>query len=618
MARRSRVGAAELSVALVTVVAAALAFSALASAKALAPFGHACQAAHGVRFCPTADSAHRVPTFDGVPLDADVTLPAHGKGPFPTIVMMHGYGGSKTDFESTSPGGPDPNAAGGSNIYHYNNNFYARRGYAVLTYTARGFGDSCGGGPSGDHTGACGQGFIRLADTRFEARDTQYLLGLLADQRIVKPRDIGVTGISYGGGQSTELAFLRNKIRKHGGKLAPWRSPDGRRMAIRAAYPRWPWSDLVDALLPNGRFLDTKVAPFKQSLKPIGVAIQSYITGLFALGQTSGYYCGTAPASTPCPDRDADLPRDYAETQAGQPLSPDALSAINGIYRHDEAYALRFVAGHPRPSPLLIQNGWTDDLFPPSQALRVYNYLRSRYPHFPVSLQFGDLGHSRGSNKPRLNHYFNDQGARFFAAHLKRGRHGPAPGSVSAFIQTCPITKPDDGPFHASKWSAIHPRRFRFGSRTVKTFTSAGGDPSVAGAFDPIAGTSDSCKTIPVTSEPNVATYQRKVTKGFTMLGLPTVHATIATTGQFGQIDARLWDLSPGGTQRLISRGVYSLTSGQSGRIAFQLHGNGYRFAAGHKVQLELLGRDAPYYQAGNSPYSVDVSKLRISLPLKR
>ena len=53
---------------------------------------------------------------------------------------------------------------------------------------------------------------------------------------------------------------------------------------IAAAYPRWPWSDLVDALLPNGRFLDTQVAPFEQSLNPVGVPIQSYIGGLFALG----------------------------------------------------------------------------------------------------------------------------------------------------------------------------------------------------------------------------------------------------------------------------------------------------------------------------------------------
>jgi predicted acyl esterase len=102
------------------------------------------------------------------------------------------------------------------------------------------------------------------------------------------------------------------------------------------------------------------------------------------------------------------------------------------------------------------------------------------------------------------------------------------------------------------------------------------------------------------------------------MLGLPKITADVAATGQFGQIDARLWDISPmDDTQRLISRGVYSLKSNQSGKITFQLHGNGYRFAAGHTVQLELLGKDSPYYQAGNFPVSINVSKLTVSLPTK-
>ena len=82
--------------------------------------------------------AQRVPSFDGVPLDVDVTLPATGDGPFPTIVMMHGYGGNKTNFEAT-----DPSAGQG-----YNNLAYAQRGYAVVTYSARGFGRSCGAADS--------------------------------------------------------------------------------------------------------------------------------------------------------------------------------------------------------------------------------------------------------------------------------------------------------------------------------------------------------------------------------------------------------------------------------------------------------------------------------------
>jgi predicted acyl esterase len=586
---------------------AMLGFAGSASA-APQPFGHSCTPQNGVRFCPTVDSADRVPSFDGVPLDVDVTLPATGQGPWPTIVMLHGYGGNKSSFESSSPNG------------HFNNVYYARQGYAVVNSTARGFGNSCGGGPTGDHAGPCGQGYIRLADTRYEAHDTQYLLGRLADQGITKPKSIGVTGVSYGGGQSMELAFLHNKVRKPNGNLVAWRSPGGKQMSIGAAYPRWPWSDLVDALLPNGRFLDTQVAPFRQSLKPVGVPIQSYVSGLYALGFATGYYCGGAPASTPCTNPQADITQNYAYINAGQPLSANAKSALESVYLHNSAYSLGYLSGHPRPAPLLIQNGWTDDLFPPSHALRVYNFVRARYGlKFPVALQFGDLGHSRGSNKTATDLYFSDQAARFFADRLKGGPgRAPDPGSVTTFTQTCPSTKPDGGPFKAASWRGLPRGKLTFGDPTHHTFTSVGGDPTVAQAFDPIGGTSDACKAIAQNAEPNVAVYSYPLSEAVTMLGLPTIRATVNVTGQHGQIAARLWDLNPdNNTQRLITRGVYSLTNNQSGKITFQLHGNGYRFGGTHTIVLELLGRDAPYYQAGNFPVSIDVSKLTVSLPTK-
>jgi fermentation-respiration switch protein FrsA (DUF1100 family) len=593
-----------------------LAWPAAAPASAAAPFGHACIPENGVRFCPTPDLASRVPSFDGVPLDVDVTLPAQGKGPFPTIVMLHGFGGSKTDFESTTPAGPAPEEAGsGSTIYRYNNDFYARRGYAVVNYTARGFGESCGGGPGGDHAGACGTGYIRLADSRYEGRDTQYLLGLLADEGVVRPRAIGVTGISYGGGQSMELAFLRDRVHRPDGKLGPWRSPDGKKMGIAAAYPRWPWSDLVSALIPNGRDLDTEVAGPEQSLRPFGVPIGSYLNGLYLSGVLRGYYCGGAPASFPCTDAEANIAQDKAYIDAGPPLSPEAVAALKGIYRNHGGYPLRFGKDASTPAPLLIESGWTDELFPVEQSLRVYGYLRSRDRKAPVSLQLGDLGHSRGSNKAGQNHYFNNQAAKFFAAHLLGARKGPAPGLVTAFTTTCPIATPDGGPFKAIGWKAIHPGTFGFGSEAPREFTSSGGSSEIARAFDPVFGTSDACKTIPFAAEENTATYFRAVKRGFTMLGRPTVEAQISSTGQFGQVDARLWDVSPEGTQLLVDRGVYALRSGQSGQIAFQLHGNGYRFAKGHKVELQLLGRDSPYYQAGSFPYTVRASKLRVTLP---
>ena len=230
---------------------------------------------------------------------------------------------------------------------HYNNNYFAKQGYAVLNYSARGWGNSCGGGPSGDHSGPCGKGYIRLADTRYEARDTQYLLGLLADEGITKPQAIGVTGVSYGGGQSMELAFLRDKIRKPDGKLVPWRSPTGKPMAISAAYPRWPWSDLIDALLPNGRFLDTQVAPFKQSLNPVGVPIQSYIGGLYALGQTSAATTAAAPRPrVRAPNADANITPGLRLHPGGPAAVADARKAA--LNRHLPATATPTRSGSSR------------------------------------------------------------------------------------------------------------------------------------------------------------------------------------------------------------------------------------------------------------------------------
>ncbi len=425
--------------------------------------------------------------------------------------------------------------------------------------------------------------------------------GLLVDQGIAKPNGLGVTGISYGGGQSIELAYLKNRIRLPDGSFTAWRSPMGTRLAIRAAYARWPWSDLVDALLPNGRFLDTTVASSGQSRNPIGVEIQSYVSGLYALGHSKGYI---APAGA---DPQADITGWYGVINAGEPYGAQAQAIADQIYTYHQGYGL---AG--TPAPMLLESGWTDDLFPPEQSLRVYNAARASGGQ--VTLQFGDLGHSRGSNKVNTDQAFNDQGASFFNARLRASGTPPAAGSVTAYTQTCPATAPAGGPYTAPSWSALHPGTQTFGATAAQTVTSAGGSPTIAAAFDPIAGTTDACKTVTAETDPGTAVYTM-TSPGFTLMGLPTVTGNVNTTGPYGELVARLWDVLPDGTQRLISRGVYRLTDNQQGQITFQLHGNGYQFAAGDTVKLELLGRDAPYYRASNGTFTVQLSNVSISLP---
>jgi pimeloyl-ACP methyl ester carboxylesterase len=569
---------------------------AAAQAAPANPFGHACTPQNGVRFCPTASDPERVASWDGVPLDVDVTLPPTGKGPFPTIVMMHGWGGDKSAFLAATPDG-----TGGAN-YHYNNVYFAQQGYAVITATARGFGRSCGHVDSRTSPG-CDRGWLRLGDQRYEARDVQYLLGRLVDQKLVNPDEIGVTGISYGGIQSLILARLRDRVRLPNGAYRRWRSPKGTALSIAAAFPRWGGSDMTYALQPNGRFLDFRDYFRGQSIEPGGVQKQSYINGLFLLGGLQGFY---TPEGGPF---SADLTGWKAVTDRGEPVTPAQLRVGRELTNYHSMAGLSGV-----PAPLLVQNGWTDDLFPATEALRVWRIFRG-VKGARVTLQLGDLGHMRGANKPAVDHAFNSQGARFFAAYLKGDGRGPRPGSVTAYTQTCPADAPAGGPFKARSWEALHPGTVRIGAAGTQSITSAGGDPAIAAALDPVGG-KPACDPLPAAQASGTAVVQKRVGKPFTLLGMPTVSAQIRTKGRGGMIAARLWDVS-GDQQTLVSRGIYRLEDNQKGGIVFQLFGNGWRFAAGHTAKLELLGSDPTTFRASNFTFSVKVAQLRVDLPTR-
>lgn len=583
-------------------------------AATLAPLGNSCTASHGVRFCP---SAKLIPSFDGTPLDADVTLPPSGTGPWPTIVLLHGLGGDKSGLE--------PNVPQTSTLAprilplttHYSNIYYAQRGYAVLAPSARGFGQSCGGSGSPaawTQTGACAKGFIRLADQRYEAHDVQYLLGRLVDQGITKPTKIGVTGFSYGGGETLQLAELKDKVRLPNGSFIPWRSPKGVPMQIGAAYGQWLWSDLISAVMPNGRFLDYSPGTAGSTLQPLGVMSQSYTHALYALAASTGY---VAP---PASDPQWDLTSAIAQMDAGEPYGA-SMASIAAQFR--QFHGAVGIGG--QPAPILLESGWNDDFFPPTESLREYISVRANYPKAFVALMLGGVGHSRDANRTSTMLAFNNVASAFFDEHLRGVGHGPANGSVLAYATTCPAVAGgtvarDAGPYRAASWAALHPHHLTFGGDPIRTVSSTGGDPTIGPNFDPIPstdplGTGDPCKTIPAKISSGTAVYQHRVGANFTMVGRPTIRAAIGTSGIGGQLVGRLWDVSPDGRQRLVTRAVYRLTDNQGGHIAFQLNGNGYTFAAGHILKLELAPNDAPTYRASTQPFSVRVGWLRVEVP---
>ena len=84
----------------------------------------------------------------------------------------------------------------------------------------------------------------------------QTLLGKLADEGVIDPQRIGATGGSYGGGMSLQLGALKDRVELPNGELIPWESPGGKPMKIAATAPEFPWTDLAQALMPNGSDLD--------------------------------------------------------------------------------------------------------------------------------------------------------------------------------------------------------------------------------------------------------------------------------------------------------------------------------------------------------------------------
>src|SRR5881227_1052946 len=204
-----------------------------------------------------------VNSFDGTPLDVTVTLPAKKRRkPLPLIAFLHGFLADKTEYLSETKNGTGPDR--GANAYktvHWNNVWFASRGYAVLNYSHRGHGNS--------------GGQIELASKYYEVRDAQYLTGVLADAgpslARIDRRRIGVIGSSYGGGMAWMLLTTRPSAKL---RYGTWRSPRGKLLKLAAVVPTYTWTDLLYSLAPNGRHLSDRVVDPQTAPDPTGISKQ--------------------------------------------------------------------------------------------------------------------------------------------------------------------------------------------------------------------------------------------------------------------------------------------------------------------------------------------------------
>ncbi|MHB8245802.1 MAG: CocE/NonD family hydrolase [Acidimicrobiales bacterium] len=568
------------------------------------PFGRlSCKPSYGVRFCAGNGTTERVPSFDGVPLDADVTLPATGRGPFPLIVMLHGLGASKTEFEATSNNGV------------FNNVTFASKGWAVLTYTARGFGNSCGTAASRAGTPGCAKGWIHLADQRYEVRDTQYLAGLLVDEGLVKPK-IAVAGLSYGAGQTLELAMLKDRVRLPSGQMVPWVSPIHHvPMSIGAAYAEWGWDDLATALVPNGHLSTAGYSSPAVDLSPIGVEKQSWDSLLY--GVTASAYLHPKGI-----DPGADITTWYHALNAGEPYARADLAYLKQLQAYHSPIGIPMPAGGPAPT--VMQNGWTDTLFPVSEALHWSERYRATHVNPPLLQIFDDVGHGWAQNKPADQALQTKKAIAFIDAEMLS--HTRPETGVIAIGTTCPATAPSGPVLTASSWAGLKKGSITFATgrnAAQQVVTSTGGTSAVAAALNPAYAGHPYCQSLPAARGPGTASYvvTKATSRPLTLIGPYQVTLSLRVTGNYPELIGRLWDVNPRtGTRQLVEAGVFRPSVNQAAgtpktavattRGTFELSPNLWTLPKGHQLVLELVGSNAPWFRASNGRYSMRVLQL--------
>jgi hypothetical protein len=564
----------------------------------------------------------QVASFDGTPLDTDLTLPAGVHGPLPLMVMLHGWGLSKTDFEANGLAG------NGTNTWHWNNVWFAAHGYAVLNYTARGFHRSCGQDPATGYSyttdPACAgkASWTHLADRRWEVHDTQYLTGLVVDAGIADPSAVVVTGDSYGGGQSWLLALSQDQVMLPGGQLVPWTSPDGVPIRLAAAVPQFGWSDLAQALTDNGRASDgyPGAPPAGPHENPYGVEKQSYTAALFADGTATAQYAGPS-------DPTADLPGWFAAISAGEPTAqsdPLVAQALTQLTTYRSAYYLP-VPPPGKQVPVFAEQGLTDPLFPGIQVLQEINKLTAAYPGYPVWATLGDLGHAYAANPHALWVQVNDEANAFLAAILAGQQ--PSQPRVTVTTVGClpgqPVTTYQAASFAALETGTLH--LSAPGAATVTSIPTPVPGPEAV-ETDPIAsgglpGTTSGCRVMSTTTDPGVAAWTWSPGTPVTLLGAPVVHVTVHLDGTDAELAARLWDVDPAtGNQALITRAVYRLTApapGTTQRLAFELWPTAWALGAGHQLKLELTPDDSPTWRPDNLPATMTLTHLSLTIPTR-
>ena len=278
-------------------------------------------------------------TAPGVFIDTSIYRPS--QTPAPAILLAHGFGGSKESVAAQA-------------------REYQKRGYVVMTWTARGFGKSTGQ--------------ISMNSLTAEIADIRKLISILGTSSDVAKQStgdplVGIVGSSYGGAAALLTA-----------------SQDKRIDAVIADIT---WNDLSQALFPQSSADIDEPGPFKKI----------WTGTFFALATLQSAYLGECGALT------------------SQWCSAYKSAVVNGVPSKAEQSLLRSVSPVSIVKnikvPTLLSQGQADSLFPLTESSRTAQALSENKT--PVSMIWHAAGHDGGADETK---YLQEQYSLWFDKHL--------------------------------------------------------------------------------------------------------------------------------------------------------------------------------------------------------
>jgi ABC-2 type transport system ATP-binding protein len=539
-----------------------------------------------------------IPVIDGprnedhVLIDATFFTPP-GAGKIPAILLAHGFGQTKA---ATAPEASQ----------------LAQAGFAVLTWSARGFGASTGQ--------------IGLDSPDYEVKDTEQLVSWLARQPRVlldHPGDprVGITGASYGGGIALLAAAYDHRI--------------------DAIVPQITWNNLATALFPDAA-----------GGGPAGGVFARQWAGLLFTEGSAGFGATTPAGRAGSAGR-------AGQARAGQARAAQARAAQCGRFLPAVCASYQRVATLGRATPqaialltrsspssvasridvptLLIQ-GQHDSLFGLGQASA--NYWAIRHNGAPVDMVWFAGGHDGGDQETArltgLTAQWFDRWLKPAQLPLRGGRSGarlatgqpgfavsrdlgydPSSNEVVLGIATAagypglggtqhtlvrlagPAQTIANPPGGAPPSLSVFP-----GLGSLGSAVSSGGSAAGGLSFD-MPGQSASFESAPLPGPVQVT-------------GAPTVRIRVSGAGA-ATLFAKVYDVDQAGNATLPDSLAAPLrvSAGPAGQLVpVQLPAIDYDFAAGHRLRLVLTTTDFAY---ASSPvpaaYQVGLAGGGLSLP---